>query len=351
MAPHSLIDHLNTAVLVLDGDRRIDQLNPAAEALLNLGGQRLQGAPIELLLSSDSEALIKLNSYASETYTRRQSRWQLPGGQAITVDFTVTPLSDNELLLEVVPVDRLLKLSNEQSLVAAQATTRNLIRGLAHEIKNPLGGIRGAAQLLEKELQRMLPSADYSEYTQVIIDETDRLRNLVDRMLGPRKIIKRAELNVHEVLERVAGVIRADSCEKLTIVRDYDPSLPDIQGDSELLIQALLNIARNAQQALAEANIDSPELILRSRIQRRFSIGTQLHPLVCRIDICDNGPGIAADLKQTIFYPMISGRAEGTGLGLSIAQELVGQHGGLIECDSEPGATCFSIFLPYSSAH
>jgi two-component system nitrogen regulation sensor histidine kinase GlnL len=260
----------------------------------------------------------------------------------------VTPLGDTHtLLIEVQPLDRLLRISRDESLIAAQETTRNLVRGMAHEIKNPLGGIRGAAQLLAREL----PNEELGEYTNVIIEEADRLRNLVDRMLGPNQPIKYEALNVHEVFERIASLITAEGLDGLKINRDYDPSIPDIYGDKEQLIQAVLNVVRNAKQALQEhppAEDTQATITLRSRIQRHFTVGTLYHPLVCRLEIEDNGPGISDKFIEEIFYPMISGRAEGTGLGLAISQQLINQHQGLIECESVPGSTCFSIYIPMS---
>ena len=230
-------------------------------------------------------------------------------------------------------------------MLSTQETSRNLVRSLAHEIKNPLGGIRGAAQLLARELSAH--SIDFDEYTRIIIDETDRLRNLVDRMLGPHRPVNRKPTNVHEVLERVIKVVRAETSNQLELVRDYDPSIPEIPGDRELLIQSLLNIARNAVQVLLEHDLEKDGVItFRTRVQRRYTIGRKQHPLVARISIADNGPGIPPELVKDIFFPMITGRAEGTGLGLAIAQNLIGQHDGIIKCESVPGLTEFSIYLP-----
>jgi len=209
---------------------------------------------------------------------------------------------------------------------------------LAHEIKNPLGGLRGAAQLLDLELD----DPDLKEYTQIIIDESDRLQGLMDKMLGPNKLPDKKALNIHEVLERVRQLVQAESSGNLIIKHDYDPSIPDIHGDKDQLIQAILNIARNAVQAMdGKGNI-----IFKTRIHRQMSIGRKRYKLAVKCDIIDNGPGIDADMISKIFYPMITGRAEGTGLGLSIAQALINQHNGLIECNSETGNTVFSIFLP-----
>ncbi len=343
-----LLDSLNTAVIVVDCKLHLQHLNPAAEMLLAVSAARVAGEPLTSYFHESEAAVTSLQEacHKSLSYTKRRAQWQLANGEKHTVDYTVTPLGDSHtLLIEVQPLDRLLRISRDESLIAAQETTRNLVRGMAHEIKNPLGGIRGAAQLLSRELH----SEELGEYTQVIIEEADRLRNLVDRMLGPNQPIKYEALNVHEVLERVAALINAEGLGGLKIIRDYDPSIPDICGDKEQLIQALLNIVRNAMQALQEnPPIEGvrPSITLRSRIQRHFTVGTLYHPLVCRLEVEDNGPGISDKLIEEIFYPMISGRAEGTGLGLAISQQLINQHQGLIECESAPGSTCFSIYIP-----
>ncbi len=340
-----LLDSLSTAIVVVTKKLEICYLNPTAEALLAISGARVIGTNINNYFAESKAAITAMQEAAKHQhlYTKRRAKWQLHNNQQLTVDYTVTPLADQEnMAVEIQPLDRLLRISREEAVVSAQETTKNLIRGLAHEIKNPLGGIRGAAQLLAREL----PELSLSEYTDVIIDEADRLRNLVDRMLGPRQLPNWADINIHEVLERVSTLISAESKGLVELKRDYDPSIPVLQGDRELLIQAILNIMRNAMQALTEAQTASPEIMIRTRIQRQFTIGRENHSLVCRIDIVDNGPGIPPNLIEDIFYPMISGRAEGTGLGLSISQQLINQHNGLVECESRPGSTNFSIYLP-----
>lgn len=340
-----LLDSLSTAIILLDSHLQLCHMNPAAEALLSISCERCRGEAITHFFHESSDTPGELLHAASNSnhYTKRHAEWQLLNGEQITVDYTVTPFADNDgLVIEILPIDRLLRISREEMLTSSQETTRVLIRGMAHEIKNPLGGIRGAAQLLAREL----PGNDLAEYTSIIIDEADRLRNLVDRMLGPNQLPEVANLNIHEVLERVATMIRAESSGAIRIVRDYDPSIPDIRGDKEQLIQALLNIARNAMQAMFENDTPNPALTLRTRVRRQYTIGRQHHPLVAHIEVIDNGPGIPESMVKQIFYPMISGRAEGTGLGLTISQHLIHQHNGLIECHSEPGETRFSLYLP-----
>jgi len=347
----SILDSLTTAVIVLGDSLAITYLNPAAESLFETSMTRSQGQPLNDVLIDSEDALKTLHAAAGngQSYTRREAEFALPSGSRLTVDYSVTPLSLDpaELVIEIQPRDRLLRISREEDILSQQETTRILVRGMAHEIKNPLGGIRGAAQLLDRELN----SEDQREYTRVIIDEADRLRSLVDRMLGPNKALKKAPTNIHEVLERVRTLVEAESKNRVQLTRNYDPSIPEFSGDKEQLIQAFLNIARNAMEAAFENNSNNPAghtptIMFRTRALRQFTIGQRRYRLVCRIDIIDNGPGIPAELLQNIFYPMISGRASGTGLGLSITQSIIGQHQGLVECESEPGSTDFIIFLP-----
>lgn len=341
-----LLDSLNASVLVLDDSLLLCHLNAAAEDLLAASCARVQGLPLsEVVRESEAAHRAMRAALASgQKYTVRTASWRLHNGEARTVDYSVSPVPElGLLLLEVQAMDRLLRIARENALVEAQETTRNLVRGMAHEVKNPLGGIRGAAQLLQREL----PDAELAEYTQIIVDEADRLRNLVDRMLGPRQPLKLRPTNVHEIIERVAALIDAECGGRLRIRRDYDPSIPDLPADGEQLLQALLNIARNAMQSIDESiGLAAGEIVLRTRVQRQFTIGRRHCPLVCRIEIEDNGPGIPEEIRERIFYPMISGRAEGTGLGLSISQNIINQHRGLIKCDSRPGQTEFQIYLP-----
>ena len=343
----SLLDNMQSAILLLDEKLCLQYMNASAEALLNLSAQRYDGVAIEHLFSENNhipEGLIKA-AQSGQRFTKRQTVFRLPQPDEITVDYADTPIHDegNWLLMEIQPLDRALKINQEEMLLSSQALSRKLIRGLAHEIKNPLGGLRGAAQLLEREL----PEASLKEYTDIIISEADRLRKLVDQLLGPHKAFNIQKINIHDVLEHVRKLLEAETQHTLKITTNYDPSLPDIQADREQLIQAILNITRNAMQALE--TIDQPMLTLRTRIQRKFTIGSTLHRLIIHIDIIDNGPGIPDDIAENLFFPMVSGRAEGTGLGLSIAQTIVNQHHGLVKFKSQPGETIFSLYLPLQS--
>ena len=240
-------------------------------------------------------------------------------------------------------VDRQLRISREEHLLSQHQATQALIKGLAHEIKNPLGGLRGAAQLLEREL----PDPALREYTRIIIDEADRLQALMNRMIGPSRMPTRARVNIHNVLEHVRGLVLAEYPSGPLVLRDYDPSIPELTADQDRLIQAFLNIARNAAAA---TGVDG-QLELRTRVLRQFTIGSRRHRLVLLTEISDNGPGIPEEIKDRIFFPMVSGHPSGTGLGLAIAQELINQHGGLIEYESRPGNTRFYVYLPLESEH
>ncbi|GLQ33500.1 nitrogen regulation protein NR(II) [Litoribrevibacter albus] len=343
-----ILDNLNTSVLELTADLTISYMNPAAEMLLQVSANRMDNVHISSLFLEDEDnlELLELAVKRGHPFTKRETTLHLPTREPITLDYIVTPItelhSQTFLIMELQPRDRLIRISREEEIMAKQATTQVLVRGLAHEVKNPLGGIRGAAQLLERELN----DPQLAEFTNVIIEETDRLRNLVDKMLGPRKLPERIETNIHEIIERVCTLIEVETKGSVKLIRDYDPSIPEFLADPSQLIQAILNISRNAMQALQENHIDSPSICFKTRALRQFTIGAQRHRLVCQLDIIDNGPGIPEDILENIFYPMISGRAEGTGLGLSISQSIITQHEGLIECKSEPGKTAFTIYLP-----
>ena len=346
-----LLDNLNTAVLLLNADLLIEYTNPAAEALMQASSLRLRGYEATDLFVDNRMSLHTLQE-ALETrspHTRRHEYLRLPSTESTQVDYTVTPVELHKqpmLLLEMQPIDRFLKINREEALLSVHDTSRSLIRGLAHEIKNPLGGIRGAAQLLNQMIAEQGLDDETRELCQIVTTEADRLRNLVDRLLGPNHLPQMETMSIHEVTEHVAALIEAETQGSLKLVRDYDPSIPDIQGDREQLIQAVLNVARNAMQAVLDSPQASPKITFRSRIKRSFTIAGQHHKVICRLEIIDNGPGVSEEIKERIFFPMISGRSEGSGLGLTIAQTAVNGHQGIIECESEAGHTSFSIYLP-----
>lgn len=247
------------------------------------------------------------------------------------------------VLVEMLEVEQQTRQDREERALGQLSANRELMRNLAHEIKNPLGGIRGAAQLLERELE----APGLKEYTRIIVEEVDRLRSLIDRMLAPRTSAEPDGLNIHEVLEHVRGLVEAECDGARAIAVDYDPSLPEIRGVRDHLVQVFLNVVRNA----AEAARPGGRVVIRTRAQRLVTIGVRLHKLALRVDVVDDGPGVPVELGQSIFYPMVSGRADGTGLGLAIAQSLVHRHGGMIEFESRPGETAFTVYIPLENEH
>ncbi|MES1981354.1 MAG: nitrogen regulation protein NR(II) [Pseudomonadota bacterium] len=336
------LEHLATAVMLLDERSHVAYLNSAAENLFGLSIKNLVGHPLqhsfihtEQLAAAIQQALANHASYIEHDLmlgTHAHGRMHLR--------CTATPLQldDYFLLLEFHPMDRPLKLAREEQMFDQTQANRLLLRNLAHEIKNPLGGIRGAAQLLEQELEK--PSL--REYTQVVIQEADRLRALTENLLTPQHAPRFNPLNVHEVLERVRSLVLAEMPAELIVQRDYDTSLPPLQGDKEQLIQVMLNIVRNAAQAMQGRG----RIVLRTRIARQVTLMKKRHRLAVLVKIIDDGPGVPEQLRDKIFYPLVSGRADGHGLGLTLAQDFVSQHQGSIEFDSEPGRTCFTIILP-----
>lgn len=347
ISAEQLLDNLSTAVLYLDSKLRPQHLNPACEMLLGVSHRHIRGLTLEQALPQLQHSLPRLRAALTGTtpYTERELTLNHIGEDPITVDCSVTPCQldgpEPGLLLEFFAMDRHLRGSRDDALQTTHELSRQVVRGLAHEIKNPLGGLRGAAQLLEREL----PDAALKDYTKIIIGEADRLQNLVDRLLGPNRPPRKERINLHEPLERVRQLIEADLSDEVKLLRDYDPSIPDLEADSEQLIQVFLNIVSNAVQALGQ----SGRIILRTRARRRLTVAGHAYKLVAQIDVEDDGPGIPPELQERVFYPMVTTRAHGTGLGLSIAQSLIHAHAGLIECRSRPGETVFSTYIPLTS--
>jgi two-component system, NtrC family, nitrogen regulation sensor histidine kinase GlnL len=347
VSPDAILEGLTTAVVCLDAELRISSLNAACETLFGVSRRIAERQPVAQALPhfAAHETRLRQALDAGTGFIERELALARNGETPVTVDCTVTPLLLGKklgLLVEMAPLDRHLRISRDELLSAQFVASRELIRGLAHEIKNPLGGIRGAAQLLEREF----PDSQHREYTHVIIREADRLQNLVDRLLGPSRPPRREALNVHEALEHVRKLIEAEAPAGVSVARDYDPSIPGLDGDREQLVQALLNVARNALQAV------QPEgrIVFRSRTRRQVNIAGTLHRLVAVMEVEDSGPGVPPDMLEKIFYPMVTTRAGGSGLGLPIAQYLIHSHGGLVECRSRPGCTVFSISLPLEVA-
>jgi len=339
-----VLENLNNAVLLFDQELQLRYLNVEAERLFGNSARHLVGQPAQMLFSGETDLLVQLDHAIStlQPFTHRAINITLSYKNPITVDLTASPFSENqvvnEIIVEISQVDRMVRIAQDEILLKQQNVTQEIVKGFAHEVKNPLGGLRGAAQLLEKEL----PSKELKEYTQVIINEADRLQNLVNRLLGPTTLPNNQIVNIHEMLERVRNLALAEVDSQITVHRDYDPSIPDLKADPDQLIQAILNIVQNAIQALE----GSGNIYLKTRIQRQFSIGHQRFKLVVSISIIDDGPGIPSEIKDRIFYPLVTSRAQGTGLGLSIAQSLIQKMSGIIECNTSPGYTEFTINIP-----
>ena len=342
----ALLEEANTAFVVIRSDFKLIYVNPASELLLSQSKQRLYQQTLQQLAgyyrfnpASIEKLFFDRNSFTENEITLRID------GQSVLISVSATYLNfknEEHVILEMRCIEQQRKFSQEHYQEHQQKAAQELVRGLAHEIKNPLGGLRGAAQLLESELL----DPDLKEFTQIIIEQADRLSALVNRLLGPQKIGLRTTHNIHSVLEKVRKLVSLDIPDFINIKVDYDPSIPDFEMQPDQLLQAFLNIMQNAVQALDSHANSHSQIILRTRTAHQVTINGLSHRLAAEIKIIDNGPGIPEELKDTLFYPMITGRSDGTGLGLSIAQELIKQHNGRIECQSIKGHTEFLIYLP-----
>jgi two-component system, NtrC family, nitrogen regulation sensor histidine kinase GlnL len=349
----NLLDQLPNAVIIFDGKtKHLFYANPAAESALDLSRKSIVGHLLGELFA-DNPALNSMIEEVGSSATAAQRQEMILHVFPNTIHYDAVPahvvialLEDPDLILmEWFPLDQQLRSERDERVTQQVEANKQLMRNLAHEIKNPLGGIRGAAQLLEFEL----PEKGLREYTQVIIKESDRLQTLVDRLLAPHRRAHTTELiNVHESLERVRSLVLAEFPSGLRIIRNYDTSLPDIIGDKEQLIQAILNIAHNAAQALSEEIRRGTAVIeFRTRVARSVTIAKQRYKLALDLHVIDNGPGIPDEIRDRIFFPLVSGREGGSGLGLTLAQTFVQQHQGFIACESQPGKTDFHIQIPY----
>ncbi|PUE14263.1 nitrogen regulation protein NR(II) [Limnohabitans sp. WS1] len=342
------LDLLATPVAVLDGQGMVRFVNAALEDAMGLSRRSLFGVYLPDYFADPQPMITALvgaqsNEFAALRYEAQLRR--ILHNDALPVHVILAPSDQtDEVIVELLPVEQQTRQEREERLLEQAQANKELIRNLAHEIKNPLGGIRGSAQLLEMELD----SKELSEYTQVIIREADRLQTLVDRLLAPhRRPHVVSDVNIHEVCERVRTLILAEFPRGLKVLRDYDISIPEFRGDREQLIQAVLNISHNAAQALHERILQGDaQITLKSRILRQVTFGKQRYRLALELHVIDNGPGVPDSIKDRIFFPLISGREGGSGLGLTLAQTFVQQHHGMIECDSEPGRTDFKILIP-----
>ena len=339
-------DLLATLVAVVRTDGTVVFANAALEDALGISRRTIEGSQLPecftepQILQNALEGACS-NEFAAlryDAWLRRLNHEPLP--VHVVVAQTDQP---GEAIVELLPLEQQAKQEREERLMDQAQANKELIRNLAHEIKNPLGGIRGAAQLLQMEIDK-----DLSEYTQVIIHEADRLQTLVDRLLAPhRRPHLVGDVNIHEVCERVRLLVLAEFPKGLQLTRDYDTSIPDFRGDREQLIQAVLNITQNAAQALAERMAaGDAQITFKTRIARQVTFGKQRYRLALELHVVDNGPGVPDSIKDRIFYPLVSGREGGSGLGLTLAQTFVQQHHGLIECESRPGRTDFKLLIP-----
>lgn len=337
----AILNSVLTNILLLDKKLHIIYVNTAAQQLLAQSTKKLYGAFFPDLLNylSLDISLMNLALSQGQGFTDNEVNVVIHD-QLYVLSLTAQQFGTENILIEMTPLNNHKRLSQEQLQHAQQTAARDLVRGLAHEIKNPLGGLRGAAQLLSREL----PNTELQEYTKLIIEQADRLRNLVDRLLGPQQVLQQKVVNIHQAIERTYSLLKLEKPNNVEIIRDYDPSLPELSHDSEQIEQVILNIARNALQALG--NQPGGTITIRTRTAFQITMHGIRYRLCARIDIEDNGPGVPISLQDTLFYPMVSGRENGSGLGLSIARNIIDQHHGKIEFSSWPTHTEFSIYLP-----
>ncbi|MEO5697847.1 MAG: nitrogen regulation protein NR(II) [Burkholderiaceae bacterium] len=347
---YAAFDHLATMVAVIDEHGRCQFANAAFEDVLGLSRRSmLNGSVFDWFVDAqrlrETVLAVSRNDFSTSRLDTLLRRPAIAQGEPLLVHVIVNQMENSrDLVVELIEIEQQTRQDREERALGQAQVTKELIRNLAHEIKNPLGGIRGAAQLLEMEVE----SRALHEYTQVIIKEADRLQLLVDRLLAPHRLPHVVgDVNIHEVCERVRSLIQAEFPRGLMISRDYDISIPEFRGDREQLIQAVLNIARNAAQALVERIAAGDAcIVLRTRIARQVTLGKQRYRLALDLHVQDNGPGVPESLRDRIFYPLVSGREGGSGLGLTLAQTFVQQHSGTVECESEPDRTVFRIVIP-----
>ena len=338
----SFLNQLTSEIIILNEDLKIVWLNYSA---LNKGWviddkNNLITNQLSEVTNSSLVSLFKSAIRKNLSQTKRDFELINSKLEKREIDITVRWSNSYEcLIVEILCVDNLNKMVDSSKTFSIQKIAANLARTLAHEVKNPLSGIKGSAQILSKKLKD-----DFStKFLKIIIDETDRLNDIVTKILTPPSKPNLALFNIHSALEQVYSLADADD-NKVELIRDYDPSIPEINGDENLFIQAILNIVKNAQQAVE--NTKNASITIKSRIQFGKPINGTIHPTVCSIEIKDNGPGIPNELQDQVFFPMVSVKKQGSGLGLTIAQDIIRIHGGGIIFSSNPGSTVFSIQIP-----
>lgn len=345
-APHDVLEHISTPLLIINASQHAIYINSAAEMLFSTSNKKIVGRPIAEVLPHNQGLLKSIAQVAQSKDVVIEHGYELvlPDRKSCIVDYTISALVDTRpetfMLIELFQVEQHLRLVKEEFLHTQHQSINTLLRELTHEIKNPLAGLHGAAQLLSKKLT----DPEMFKYTEVITNEVRRLENLIDRMLGPRTVFSPQRINIHKILEHVYRLIHSEAGDSVAMIKDYDPSIPDIHVDSDQLTQAFLNITKNALQIMQQQ--DGAILRFKTRTIRHFVIGQKSYKLAVRIDIIDNGPGIPEEIIDTLFLPLISKRKNGSGLGLSITKAIISRHNGLIKCASHAGATTFSIWLP-----
>ena len=346
--PAAILDSLTTAVAVVTADGYVCHVNAAAESLLGVSANQARDRHLPSLQPelAPLASLIEQAMASGQTYGHEfDLRPVYQQAEVMQITGRATPMHGDRgtfVILELIDATQWRHIDREKALINQHDASRRVIYQLAHEIRNPLGGLRGAAQLL----QRQLSTEELREYTRIIIGEADRLAALTDSLLGPARSLRREPVNIHEILETVRTLLEHEAPEGVSLVRDYDPSLPAIPVDRDQMLQAVLNIARNAVQAVSQDPHPGGRIVLRTRALTNWIIGNQRHKVIANIEIEDDGPGVSAELGDSIFYPLVSGRRTGTGLGLPLAQEILSRHGGLIEYRSRPGQTVFMLRLP-----
>ena len=346
---HPIIDNLTTALMLFDENRCLTSINSSGEVLLLVSRNKVVGMTPEQIWPNNPFFVEAINkSYEIDTvHIQRGAEMNLPNNKKTEVDYIVTPISNNneskQVLVELLNANSFTRVLQEFNQHTLQKAAKDSLQGIAHEIKNPLGGIRGAAQLMEKKMD----DQDLKEFTTIIIKESDRLRKFVDRMLSTNTHSGKADTNIHEVTEYVISIVNAEDSRNLNILKDYDPSIPNTYIDREQIIQSVLNLLRNAVQATNEKQ----QITIKTRVERKVTIQNKLNNLAIRLDIIDDGPGIPSEIESGAFFPMVTGNAEGTGLGLSIAQQLVQSQSGTITYERKNNNTYFSVFLPIEESN